>query len=386
MGKYDLIMMNLEIYLRRLTKDELKRYVKDGVRNDVKKLELLEAARENIGNNEVMLARLYNDHVGIFALRPEKVEEMLEITKTERKRWEKEDRLKVVAYEEFNAYGKTMKCPMYDLLQINSLSKEMIEEWRQEHKEIVCKNKIKAIEKANKTKNINNQMRDEFKKEFRKSLASWYKVDERLAVSFELAFWTVWINRWAKENQVLALDAKGKKGYYEKQKEKMYQLKDEAIKLLIKSEFADVGFYRPVEHQKILIEKFCKNHYEEWCDEREWDYTSKWEFFDLHRCELLKCKDCCINIQNDYYSLYYISIQDDRIKDLKFSFHVPYSLGEDIFPRKEEVKWVEHEEQYGLFRFGRPLLGNEEIIYTEKFVLKKFNEALVKHRLYSSNV
>lgn len=109
-------------------------------------------------------------------------------------------------------------------------------------------------------------------------------------------------------------------------------------------------------------------------------------FLDMHRGEMLKCKECCINIQNDYYSLFYISIQDDRIKDLKFSFHIPYSLGEEIFPKKEEIKRVEHEEQYGLFRFGRPLLGNEKIIYTEKFVLKKFNEALVKHRLYSSNV
>jgi hypothetical protein len=50
-----------------------------------------------------------------------------------------------------------------------------------------------------------------FKDEFKKVLASWYKVDSKLGVTFELAFWIVWVSRWAKENQLKSCTAKSKK-------------------------------------------------------------------------------------------------------------------------------------------------------------------------------
>ena len=37
---------------------------------------------------------------------------------------------------------------------------------------------------------------------------------------------------------------------------------------------------------------------------------------------------------------------------------------------------VKHEEQDGMFRFGRPLIGEEKYLFTPAFVKKQFNNAL----------
>lgn len=61
---------------------------------------------------------------------------------------------------------------------------------------------------------------------------------------------------------------------------------------------------------------------------------------------------------------------------LRFSFHMPYPIGKNIFPAAKKLPHVEHEEQDGLFRFGRPLLVQEKIIHREKDVLAHFEQAL----------
>jgi hypothetical protein len=89
-----------------------------------------------------------------------------------------------------------------------------------------------------------------------------------------------------------------------------------------------------------------------------------------------------VHIAKDFYSLFYLEIQDQRIPDFKFGFHTPFSIGKNIFPSLKETPKIIHKEQDGVFRFGRSLFQDERIIYRESFVLKKINAVVKKYRLY----
>jgi hypothetical protein len=83
-----------------------------------------------------------------------------------------------------------------------------------------------------------------------------------------------------------------------------------------------------------------------------------------------------------YYSLYYLIIEDNENKELSFSFHIPYPIGKNIFPSPKELQKVIHEEQEGMFRFGRTLYQEEKITFKEKEVEKRMEKTLTKYKLY----
>ena len=78
--------------------------------------------------------------------------------------------------------------------------------------------------------------------------------------------------------------------------------------------------------------------------------------------------------EKDYYSLYYLKISAGNYT---FSFHTPYTIGKDFLPDKNTLpKADNHKEQEGIFRFGRIVFKDEETVYQEKLVLKRFLEVL----------
>ncbi|WP_409270556.1 hypothetical protein V1499_14225 [Neobacillus sp. SCS-31] len=123
--------------------------------------------------------------------------------------------------------------------------------------------------------------------------------------------------------------------------------------------------------------QYCELHYEKWCAEREFEYVSKWDYFWMYKKEIDRCQNCNYEIHKDYYSLYYLTIENGNTR---FSFHTPFPIGREFFPDPKEIIRVHHEEQEGLFRFGRGLFDEEKVIFKEKRILQYFEEALEKYR------
>jgi hypothetical protein len=103
---------------------------------------------------------------------------------------------------------------------------------------------------------------------------------------------------------------------------------------------------------------------------------------EMNKKAVHKCAECEVETEKDYYSLYYLEIADERLPDFTFSFHTPYPIGISIFPNKADLERIDHQEQEGIFRFGRTVINDEKIVFKEKEMLKRFEEAKQKFMLY----
>lgn len=344
--------------------------------NNTRKEQLLSKLMLLLYENEVLLRGVYKEFRTDLGFHPCKVEELLNITKTERLRWTQQKKLKVVEYCTFKKWGKKLEYPNYDSYQIRHITQVQINNWRLQHESKIKVARRKATQNAVKTRTENKTIeKDFYENKWKKMLEEWYLTDSKLGASLQLAFWTMWISRWAKEFQVKARNARIHKEDYEDKKEKLYSLKNEALQKLIISPFSKISFYQPLDPRKITYLEFCPLHYDQWMEERKFDYVSKWDFYYSHEKKIQKCQQCNVEIENDYYSLFFLSIGH---LDYNFSFHTPYPIGSEFFPSKESLPQISHQEQEGLFRFGRTLFNEEKIIFKEKEVFKQFNEALLK--------
>ena len=348
-----------------------------------KKDEIVKIAKKELKDNELMIIKLYKDYNKRFALSWGELEDIVDCTKTERLRWIKEEKIKVSYTKSFYKYGKTFETPYYDMISVYE-AKKSAKKWRKIKEKEILENRKKGAVKREETKKENEKIRESFRDEFKKILASWYRVDSKAAVTYELAYWTTWASRWAKESQLKKYNAKKieTREKYEADEKYFYKLKNEANKLLMRSSISELSFYEPEYPDKVTELHFCDYHYERWLDMREFQYVTKWEFLDFSYDDIVKCKDCTCKISKGYYSLYFLEIKDERIKDFSFGFHVPYPIGRGFLPKPKSLKKVEHMEQDGVFRFGRPVFDDEKIVYTEKFVKRKMEEAIDKFRLY----
>lgn len=359
--------------LEKINKDDLINECNLDCNKNKSKDVVVNLAYSKIQEDQLLAHKINKNYGDRIALHPTKVEEILSITKTERKRWE--DKFKIRYYDTFSKYGKSFEYPMYDYFSIMSISKEMIEEWRVEHKKQVSENRKIGVEKAKETKKENEKrVKSFYEDEWLTMVENWKSTDLELANTYKLAFWTMWLSRTAKLFQEKASRSKIHKLKYLEKKEQFYKLKNEAIELLVKSKYTNISFYRPEDPDKIRVQ-FCHLHYDTWCMLRQGCYMDKWDYYFFNKKEINKCEDCITDIQKDYYSLYYIEINSDKIPEYKFSFHTPYPLEKDVFGDPNQYKQVEHEENLeGLFRFGRSLDDGEAVIFTEKRTLKYFNE------------
>jgi hypothetical protein len=177
-----------------------------------------------------------------------------------------------------------------------------------------------------------------------------------------------------KENQVKSLHAIKYHALYQQRRDTWYRRKNEALQVLVKTPFAHLTFYRPEEADKWSL-SLCDEHYEM---RKEYFYEDKWSFFAHYFAEIKQCTRCEFSVEKDYYSLYHIEISTALFPELPFSFHLPYPIGKTFLPSTKKLPKVEHTEQDGIFRFGRPLLEGEKILYREKDVEARFAQALTE--------
>lgn len=315
-----------------------------------------------------------------LAVDPAELEKLLNCSTTERQQWIEEGKLPILEYRIFRKSGIHLEYPVHDRRLILSLSPTEIDNWRQESKQPIQNNGKTAakIPRKNSQENHeeNTDSRLAFSSDWEKIIADWEEQGSaEISATFQLAYWTVWASRWAKENQLNSFKSiEDRETYetYETHRQEWYQRKNQAVKVLIEMPYAMLYFYRPNDADKLYLE-LCDDHQEMMKDGYYWD---KWDFFYQNRKLVSKCRECVYSETKDYYSLYYLEIKSDKFPDFSFSYHTPYPIGRKFLPHPETLPYVDHVEQDGIFRFGRPLLEQEKVIHTEKDVLAKFEAAL----------
>ena len=347
------------------------------------KSDLVETVIKALWGSDFLVCRFYQMFASELAIYPSEVEKQLGCTTAERKAWVEKGFLTVIRTETFSKRGTTFEYNLLDRYQIYSITSEAIETWRSQKRNERKQNATVGQSKAKLIKRQHQLEREAFKKDWKDTLVKWFIVDPFLGSTLQLAYWTVWISRWAKENQLKADNAITKSAEYKKQSESLYLLKNKAIKLLSKSPYSSLSFYRPEEPDKISL-TLCDIHYHDWREVREnVGYMDKWDYFELYSSEIKKCCECTYRVDQDYYALFYLEVKDSRLPEYNFSFHTPFPIGKAFLPPKDSLPEVNHVEQTdSMFRFGRPLFADEKVIYTEKTVRKQFEEAITKFNLY----
>jgi len=314
-----------------------------------------------------------------LAVDPVEVEAILKCSPAERQQWIEQGKLPILEYRSFRKSGIHLEYPVHERRFILSLTPTDINNWRQEPKGLIQNNRPTASPINTENPAENEQSRVAFSSEWEKIIADWKEQGSaEISATFQLAYWTVWASRWAKENQLNSFKAIKYKEVYETHQQEWYQRKNQAVKLLIEMPYAMLYFYRPPDADKLYLE-LCDDHQEMMKDGYYWD---KWDFFYQNRKLVNKCRECVYSETKDYYSLYYLEIKSDKFPDFSFSFHTPYTIGRKFLPHPETLPYVDHVEQDGIFRFGRPLLEQEKVIHTEKDVLLKFEAALAEAKKF----
>ena len=122
-------------------------------------------------------------------------------------------------------------------------------------------NRKSAVEKSRASFQRNENLREYSKLELSQELNFFYPLDEEAGIIFELAFWTQWVNRWAKTNELKSRRAIKYGDKYSAQKDLCYSLKNRAIEILLKSKYSTPYLYVPEYPDKIYV-YFCEFHYQ----------------------------------------------------------------------------------------------------------------------------
>ncbi len=309
-----------------------------------------------------------------LAVGPAELENLLQCSATERKRWVKDGKLVVLEYRTFRKAGKDLRYPVHDRRVVIAISQDEIASWRQEYQDQIQQHRRLGVSLAVERRKINQQLRQQFQLAWQETVTTWtIQASLDLAQVLQLAYWTCWASRWAKENHLKGLHSSKHMARYQAQRDAWYARKNEAMQLLYHTPFAKLSFYRPENPDKMVL-SLCDEHYEE---KIEGYYEDKWEFYEIHKAAINACPHCFVQIERDYYALYYLEITTAHFPELRFSFHMPYPIGKSHFPAPKKVPKVEHVEQDGVFRFGRTLFPLEKITHRESDVLAQFEQALL---------
>jgi hypothetical protein len=358
-----------------ITKEQLCAFLGLPTRTVERKATLITQLSEILRNDTETKALFFEVFVEETAVEPWELEKLLGCTASERKRWVNDGKLVPLASRSVRKSGRELVYPIFDRRDIANITPETIARFREEHASLVAMRRKTGARIAQESKARYAEARKLAFKEVEDTFGEWARLGSpELAVVLHLAFWTQMASRWAKENQAKSLQATKYHALYRQRMDEWYQCKEEALRVLARSSYARLSYYRPEEADKIEL-ALCNNHYELL---REGYYEDKWDFYAFHQAEIHACSACHVSISPEYYALYAVEISAPSCPACTFSFHVPQPRGKSFLPPAETLPRVSHVEQEGLFRFGRRLYAEEKMLYREKDVAVHFAQALAE--------
>lgn len=298
------------------------------------------------------------------------LEDMLgKLTKTQRDNLVTGGFIPVLSITSIRKYGKNLETPNYSffgLLNVHAHKSQLSDALSYgrfcrlqspEHAEA-----LKVAREYNQERRAKKrQQREQVTTEIQNQLTSFGNPGTLHFYVFQLAFWCRQINHLAKT--VLHPDKASE----------LYALKDQALQLFFKyvdQSYISVFIYRPEQPDKIDF-RLCPDHFEKFCEERSWHEGERAiDYLGIHQHAIKKCADCSLQVQKEYYTLYYFQISDGTSE---YGFHLPYMKNKAIFGNRRKYSEVDHKENVeGSFRFGRAitkdelaLIGNKEHIIAE---------------------
>lgn len=227
--------------------------------------------------------------IAMEEIRSKDVENILQCTAIERKRWTDEGKIVVEKTVRVRTpYCSCVDAFVYDKEKIESITPEQIAAWRKEHEDKKKETRRLAAKKAKITKEILKRIRED-NKEFFNYLKNAY--NKEFAVTMQLAYWVYEISLCAYDNRDL------------------YKEKNLALNLLLKNsrEFLDFGLYKSNETVISSIH-ICSDHMnmfkEEWNAFGNGGPYTKTDLYNFYvENDLDKCPYCHAHKDKDYYSL-----------------------------------------------------------------------------------
>ena len=118
------------------------------------KQKIMAEALAKLQNDSSLIKPFFEHFQDELAVNPYLVEKWLGITRTERKRWTEDGKLKILHMQEYNPkqYDGTYEVCMYDRWFIENLTQNTINEWREEHKNNIKTIRVKSANKAAETR------------------------------------------------------------------------------------------------------------------------------------------------------------------------------------------------------------------------------------------
>ena len=346
-------MKTLSIYnavLGKLTVEQLTNYFK---RVDYQQCQTKSAIIQQILEQykPEQIKQVYDQNK--FKLGPVDIEEILQCSATEVKRWTDEDKLFIVDYQRTKSAGKTHLYPVFDASAILSIDPNKIEEWRTEYK-----NKLYNNHRTNKPKNTAlKSVIDEYLKD----------TDTRTKKIYELALWTYWIDYWHTTyiNKLHRISL---------QTEKYQEKANNYLKCIIKAfkKFQELGIdiklSQPRHPDKVYIE-FCPKHWQEILDNNE-NSLDNIDLYYKNPDMYDKCPDCIKNIEKNYHSLYFVEINFEDLP-ISFCFTLPYHTC-----KLNVTETITNENRHGCYINNKLVNYNSYIVHSEIMVNKAFNASI----------
>lgn len=160
---------------------------------------------------------------------------------------------------------------------------------------------------------------------YKKLQAEWKKKDKELLLVGRLAYWTYWISKFA-ENSTNSHE-----------KMSLFQLKTNALTLLIKSEFVQIKKYVPEHHKRL-----CYKHYER----MKKFGTNPHSYLRMYINEIEECTKCKKSGVKHFFSLYSIAILNEK-ENIKgripyFVMYAPYLTLKDTLPELDTLDNIKY--------------------------------------------
>lgn len=249
------------------------------------------------------------------------VEEKLGITATERKRWLNEGKIHYNGNQEYfhTRYGWKY-VGLYDDEEIDKITTEQIEKWRDEHKKEISEIRRIAAEKAKKTRAVNNEIRKK-NEILTRNLKCDYGEENSLLI--QTLYWMIHLSYVADGEE-----------YESCLKNNLYNKKNEMIRFLCKNfeDKVDIDLYKsdtPKENVNL-----CSRHIEYFKDYWNSFYYGPYSKDDIKEwCksnkEVEKCPYCNVGKDYNYYSLFKVKFD---VCGKKFLFNIPYPIANRYLP------------------------------------------------------
>ena len=174
---------------------------------------------------------------------------------------------------------------------------------------------------------------------------SWENYEKEFGLACKLAYITMSITKFA-DGKLFVKDGVANK-------EKLYDLKADALALLNKTKYLDVSYC----HKK-LCDRYSSLYL---CDKHN-KITGNIEIWLREsREELLKCDKCEILIEKNYYDLYVCNVGIEGICEI--NLYMPYPIGKHFFANRNKLKHVSNIPRETCISFGKRVRKNEKDLF-----------------------